>query len=65
MGKPAVVKEKAARPEPAHWPFDPLQPGDHEPVRVPEEAQRVQKQTGAGRAHQSPRRAAPAKRSKR
>ena len=47
MGKPAAVKEKAARPEAAHWPFDPLQPGDHEPVRLPEELERVQKQTGA------------------
>ena len=34
--------------KPARWPFDPLQPGDHEPVRMPEEASRVQKQTGAG-----------------
>jgi len=24
-----------------------MQPGDHEPVRLPEEAKRVQKQTGA------------------
>jgi hypothetical protein len=23
-------------PQPAKWPFDPLQPGDHEPVPVPE-----------------------------
>ena len=33
----------------ARWPFDPLQPGDHEPVRLPEELERVQKQTGAGK----------------
>jgi len=32
----------------ARWPFDPMQPGDHEPVRLPEELARVQKQTGAG-----------------
>ena len=36
------------------WPFDPLQPGDHEPARVPEEAQRVQKQTGHGTSKPSP-----------
>jgi hypothetical protein len=28
-----MEKEK---PQPAKWPFDPQQPGDHEPVRVPE-----------------------------
>jgi hypothetical protein len=60
MGKPAAVK--ASKAAPAHWPFDPLQPGDHEPVRLPEEASRVQKQTGAGRAKRS---AGPTKRSKR
>ena len=45
MGKPPAVKEpgKAA---PARWPFDPLQPGDHEPVSLPEEPERVQKQGG-------------------
>ncbi len=32
----------------ARWPFDPMQPGDHEPARLPEELERVQKQTGAG-----------------
>jgi hypothetical protein len=32
----------------ARWPFDPMQPGDHEPVQLPEELERVQKQTGAG-----------------
>jgi hypothetical protein len=21
------------RPQPAKWPFDPMQPGDHEPVK--------------------------------
>jgi hypothetical protein len=25
-----------------------MQPGDHEPVRLPDELKRVQKQTGAG-----------------
>ena len=38
---------------PARWPFDPMQPGDHEPVRLPEELERVQKQTGAGK-HDAP-----------
>jgi hypothetical protein len=28
------------------WPFDPMQPGDHEPARLPEELERVQKQSG-------------------
>ena len=47
MGKPSAVNPQ--KPQPARWPFDPLQPGDHEPVRLPEELERVQKQTGAGR----------------
>ena len=47
MGKPPAVKPPG-KPKPARWPFDPLQPGDHEPVRLPEELERVQKQTGAG-----------------
>jgi hypothetical protein len=24
------------KPQPARWPFDPMQPGDHEPVRIPQ-----------------------------
>jgi hypothetical protein len=28
-----VEKEQ---PQPAKWPFDPMQPGDHEPVRIPQ-----------------------------
>jgi hypothetical protein len=47
MGKPPAVNE--GKPKPARWPFDPMQPGDHEPARLPEELERVQKQTGAGR----------------
>ena len=46
MGKPSAVNPQ--KPQPARWPFDPLQPGDHEPVRLPEELERVQKQTGGG-----------------
>jgi hypothetical protein len=26
------------KPQPAKWPFDPMQPGDHEPVRLPEDS---------------------------
>jgi hypothetical protein len=47
MGKPSNVTEKAPKKrQPARWPFDPMQPGDHEPVRAPEEVERIQKQTG-------------------
>jgi hypothetical protein len=52
MGKSPDVKSK----QPARWPFDPMQPGDHEPVRLPEELARVQKQTGAGRKRAAPKR---------
>ena len=27
----------SAAPDKHRWPFDPLQPGDHEPVRIPDE----------------------------
>jgi hypothetical protein len=27
----------ASAPERDKWPFDPLQPGDHEPVRIPDD----------------------------
>jgi hypothetical protein len=30
------VDEKE-KPQPAKWPFDPMQPGDHEPVREPDQ----------------------------
>ena len=36
------------------WPFDPMQPGDHEPTRQPEELERVQKQSGPGAKQPSP-----------
>ena len=55
MGKPSAVDPAKPQAAPhqaqqrARWPFDPLQPGDHEPVQLPEEAERVQKQTGAAR----------------
>ena len=28
------------------WPFDPLQPGDHEPVRIPDDHPAKQQQPG-------------------
>jgi hypothetical protein len=43
------MKERTGQKQSApRWPFDPMQPGDHEPVRLPEELERVQKQTGIG-----------------
>jgi hypothetical protein len=36
------------------WPFDPMQPGDHEPAQLPEELERVQKQTGRRASQPSP-----------
>jgi hypothetical protein len=27
----------SASDQPPKWPFDPMQPGDHEPVRVPDD----------------------------
>jgi hypothetical protein len=38
--------EKAASQpaEQGRWPFDPMQPGDHEPVRLPDSAKRLEKQ---------------------
>jgi hypothetical protein len=48
MGKPSAVNPQKA-PQRARWPFDPLQPGEHEPASLPQELERVQKQTGAGR----------------
>lgn len=48
MGNPPVRKG-GEQPGVGHWPFDPLQPRSAE-ARVPEDAKRVQKQTGAGKA---------------
>ena len=47
MGKPPAVKEPG-KPAPARWPFEPLQPGDHQPVRLADELEHAQKQSGAG-----------------
>jgi hypothetical protein len=30
--------EEREKPQPVKWPFDPMQPGDHEPVRLPEDS---------------------------
>jgi hypothetical protein len=57
MGKPPAVNE--GKPQPARWPFDPMQPGEHEPAKLPEEHERVQKQTGAGRKNPTPQAAGP------
>lgn len=27
------MSDEKQKPSPAKWPFDPLQPGDHEPVK--------------------------------
>ena len=48
MGRPAV-SDKEKQPGVGRWPFDPMQPGDHEPVQLPEELERLQKQSVAGR----------------
>ena len=50
MGKPPVTDQQ--KPQQARWPFDPMQPGDHEPVQLPEELERLQKQPVVGRPEQ-------------
>ena len=57
MGKPPAVNE--GQPQPARWPFDPMQPGDPGPAKLPEGLERVQKQTGAGRKARPPQAAGP------
>ena len=50
MGKPPVSEKQPQKQRNApRWPFDPMQPGDHEPVQLPEELERVQKQAGKGK----------------
>jgi hypothetical protein len=44
VGKELVRKQPERGGQ--RWPFDPMQPGDHEPVQLPEELERLQKQTG-------------------
>ena len=52
MGIPPMTDKRHEKDDPrkgaGRWPFDPMQPGDHEPVRLPEELERLQKQTGVG-----------------
>ena len=48
MGIPPVTEKRDDKGA-GRWPFDPMQPGDHEPVRLPEELERLQKQTGDGK----------------
>jgi hypothetical protein len=42
-----VSQEKERGQREPRWPFDPMQPGDHEPVRMPENVERLQKQNPA------------------
>lgn len=46
--------EKQDREKQGRWPFDPMQPGDHEPARLPDELERVRQQTGHGKTEPSP-----------
>ena len=32
--------ERETPGRPSRWPFDPMQPGDHEPVRLPEQLEK-------------------------
>jgi hypothetical protein len=36
QGRGAVSDEREKQ-QPHKWPFDPMQPGDHEPVRLPDD----------------------------
>ncbi len=42
-----VMAEKPSDERKARWPFDPMQPGDHEPVRLPENLEDLHKQNPA------------------
>jgi hypothetical protein len=45
--------DEKGKPQPAKWPFDPMQPGDHEPVRrqadEPVKTQRDERRSGGDR----------------
>jgi hypothetical protein len=41
------MAEKPSPERKARWPFDPLQPGDHEPVRLPENLEDLHKHNPA------------------
>jgi len=34
--EPKLSMDPKDKPQPAKWPFDPMQPGDHEPVPAPQ-----------------------------
>ena len=42
-----VMAEKTSDERKAGWPFDPMQPGDHEPVRLPGNLEDLHKQNPA------------------
>ena len=55
MGKQANLKHQEKKGQPARWPFDPMQPGDHEAVRAPEDIERIQEDAGIeGERNRSP-----------
>ena len=35
-----MSQERENEGRPNQWPFDPMQPGDHEPVRLPEQQEK-------------------------
>jgi hypothetical protein len=41
------VAEKTSDERKARWPFDPMQPGEHEPLRLPENLEDLHKQNPA------------------
>jgi hypothetical protein len=49
--------QEEQKPPPAKWPFDPMQPGDHEPVRPTDddtaEPQRPERRSGGDRRRAS------------
>lgn len=42
-----VVAEKTSDERKARWPFDPMQPGEHEPASLPENVEDLHKQNPA------------------
>lgn len=42
-----MTRRKDQTHEQPRWPFDPMQPGDHEPVRLPENLEHLDKQNPA------------------
>lgn len=55
MGKQANLKDQEKKGQPSRWPFDPMQSGDHEAVRAPEDIERIQEDAGIeGERNRSP-----------